>query len=264
MLRDHLIRLGVAGALDKLAQKYFQVEFLNEERLPRSENGPVLLVMNHRAFFGLEVYLLGSRLYSRDRNFDFRPLVWKGFTEGAAGAWFRSMGCDTVSIERGSALLEKGVNVLILPEGVGATDVRNRFNAFRTGYLRILKQQPVPIIPIGFSGVDESIPWWISHNRFLAETFMKPVDPSFDFFLMPKLPVPRPTKVVFKVGDPIHVSADELNDEDAIHRHNESIKSTVMNLADEAETHRRASIAKSTLNRWWHKLAEGRIQQLPF
>jgi len=64
--------------------------------------------------------------------------------------------------------------VLVLPEGVGATDVRNRFNAFRTGYLRILKEEPVPIIPIGFSGVDEAIPWWVLRNRFLADTFMKP------------------------------------------------------------------------------------------
>ena len=264
MLRDHLIRWGVADALNKFAEKYFQVEFLNEHRLPGSEDGPVLLVMNHTAFFGLEVYLLGSRLYSRDRDFDFRTLVWEGFTQGAAGAWFRSMGCDTVSIERGSALLENGVNVLILPEGVGATDVRNRFNTFRTGYLRIIKEQPVPIIPIGFSGVDESIPWWVLRNRFLADTFMKPVDPSFDFFLLPKVPVPRPTKVVFSVGEPIHLSAEQLSGEDAIHRHNESIQGVIARLADQAESHRRASVEESPLNRWWHRLAAGRIQQLPF
>ena len=55
MLRDHLVRLGVADALDQFGEKYFQVEFLNEDRLPDSSTGPVLLVMNHTAFFGLEV-----------------------------------------------------------------------------------------------------------------------------------------------------------------------------------------------------------------
>jgi 1-acyl-sn-glycerol-3-phosphate acyltransferase len=264
VLRDHLIRLGVADALDKFAEKYFQVEFLNEGRLPGSKDGPVLLVMNHTAFFGLEAYLLGSRLFSRDPDFDYRTLVWKGFSEGAAGPWFRAMGCETISIERGSTLLKQGKNVLVLPEGVGATDVRNRFNAFRTGYLRILKEEPVPIIPIGFSGVDEAIPWWVLRNRFLADTFMKPVDSSFDFFLVPKVPIPRPTKVVLSVGEPIHLSAEDLSSEEGIQTQNEAIKSVVTSLADEAEAHRQATIEGSTLNRWWHKLAAGRIQQLPF
>jgi len=264
VLRDHLIRWGVADALDKFARTYFQVEFLNEERLPDAQSGPVLLLMNHTAFSGLEVYLLGSRLFRRDPDFDFRPLVWKGFSEGAAGPWFRTMGADTVSVERGSALLKSGINVLILPEGIGATDVRNRFNQFRTGYLRILREQSVPIIPIGFSGVDESIPWWVLKNKFLADSFMKPVDPSFDFFLLPKAPIPRPTKIVFSVGEPIHVPADDLQQEDLVQTHNENIKSIVMGLTDEAEAHRKASIELSAVNRWWHKLAEGRIQQLSF
>ena len=264
MLRDHLIKLGVADALDKIGETYFQTEFLNEDRLPDSSSGPVLLVMNHTAFFGLEVYLLGSRLFSRDPDFDYRTLVWKGFTEGAAGPWFRVMGCETISIERGSALLKQGRNVLVLPEGVGATDVRNRFNAFRTGYLRILKEHPVPIVPIGFSGVDEAIPWWVSRNQFLANTFMKPVDPSFDFFLVPKMPIPRPTKVVFSVGEPIHLLAEDLGTEEGIQAQNEAVKSAVTSLADEAEAHRQASVEGSTVNRWWHRLAAGRIQELPF
>ena len=264
VLRDHLVRLGVAGALDKFAKKYFQAEFLNEDRLPGADDGPVLLVMNHTAFFGLEVYLLGLRLFSRDPEFDCRTLVWRGFIEGPAGPWFRAMGCETISIDRGATLLKQGRNVLVLPEGVGATDVRNRFNPFRTGYLRILKEQPVPIIPIGFSGVDEAIPWWVAKNQFLAETFMKPVDPSFDFFLVPKMPVPRPTKVVFSVGEPIHISAEELGSEEGVQARNEAIKSAVTSLADEAEAHRQASIESSTANRWWHRLAAGRIQELPF
>jgi len=56
VLRDHLIRLGVADALDKFAEKYFQVEFLNEGRLPGSKDGPVLLVMNHTAFWPGSVF----------------------------------------------------------------------------------------------------------------------------------------------------------------------------------------------------------------
>jgi len=146
-----------------------------------------------------------------------------------------------------------------MPEGVGATDVRNRFNRFHTGFLRMIQDHPVPIVPIGFYGVDEAIPWFVSHNKLLVDKLMKPVDPKFDFMIIPKVPLFRPTKIVFKVGEPIHLTKKDLNSEDKIQTKTREIQSTIEQLADEAEQHREEMINSSPLNSVFHKLLQGKI-----
>ncbi|MDX5299695.1 MAG: 1-acyl-sn-glycerol-3-phosphate acyltransferase [Gammaproteobacteria bacterium] len=262
MLRDRLVSVGAPRVLDTLASAWFQVEFLGEEHLQSLREQPVMLVMNHTAFFALEVYLLGNRILRHYPELDLRTLVWKGFTQGPAGVWFRGLGCETASIARGRELLAAGKTVLIMPEGVGATDVRNRLKTFRTGYLRMLEETPVPIIPIGFHGVDEAMPWIVARNRFLEERLMKPVDPNFDFVLFPRLPLMRPSKIVFSIGAPITLNSADLASEERIRRTNMLIRQRVSALMHEAEYHRSRRIHGSTLNRWWHRAVEGRTVQL--
>ncbi len=262
MLRDKLIRAGVHNLVDKLAGTWFQAEFIGEKNLDLLQNQNAMIVMNHTAFFALEVYLLGARLLRHHPKQDFRTLVWKGFAEGAAGLWFREMGCETASVARGRAILKEGKNVIIMPEGVGATDVRHRMNHFRTGYLRMLAETNVPIIPVGFYGVDQSIPWLVLHNKFLEEKLMKPVDPNFDFLLFPKLPIFRPTKIVFAIGEPIHIPDHALEKEQQVHFWNTVVKNKISALMTEAEKHRAKTISASRINRMWHKLIEGKISQL--
>lgn len=259
---QQLKKLGIPTYFHAIAKRYFQLEILNDEKVPYARDGNVMFVMNHTAFFGLEVYLFGSFLHARDTELDFRTLVWKGFAEGPMGPWFRAMGCATASIGTGAKLLRDGKTVLILPEGVDATDVRQKFNTFHSGFLRMIKEHPVPIIPIGFTGVDEAIPWWVTENPLLAEKFMKPVNPAFDFFMMPKLPTLRPTKVVFKVGDPIHLSADDLATEEKLKNQVSNVRGVIEGLVADAEVHRAASINRSPLNSAFHRLVEGKITHI--
>lgn len=218
--------------------------------------------LNHTAFFGLEVYLLVSFLLSRDPQLNIKTLVWEGFAEGPLGPWFRAFGCETVKIDSAVESLKGGVSILIMPEGVDATDVRNRFNVFHTGFLRMIKQYQVPIIPIGFYGVDQSIPWWVTHQKSLVEKFMKPVNPNFNFFLIPKLPILRPTKIVFNVGQPIMLTAKSLETEDKIRRKTQEIRTVIETLVDQAEAYRTEKIESSIWNRIFHKMVEGKITYL--
>lgn len=262
MLRDHLVKMRVPKLLDAFSRRYFQLEVLHPERLKLKANQPALLVMNHTAFFAMECYLIGSHILSQNPNIDLRTLVWKGFSEGPAGLWFRNIGCETASISRGKQLLSEGKTVLIMPEGVGATDVRNRLNHFHSGYLRILQTENVPVIPIGFHGIDQSIPWYVGYHRYLEEKLMKPVDPNFDFLLFPKLPAPRPTKVVFNVGEAIHVPPHALDTEQGVNFWNKVIKNKISDLMDDAEQHRHSQVNKTWSNRLFHQLVEGSITQL--
>lgn len=268
-IRETLVRSPAPKLITEIAKRYFQLEVLHTNKLPKHRDGNVMFVMNHTAFFGLEVYLMGSYLYANDTSLDMRTLVWEGFSEGPMGEWFTTLGAETAKIARGTELLTEGKSVLIMPEGVDATDVRNKLNVFHTGYLRMIQGalaagKTVDIVPIGFSGVDQAIPWWVTNNEFLVNKVMKNVDPNFDFFLLPKLPAPRPTKVVFNVGDPITLSADDLSTEEKLKARNHLILDEIEGLMDAAEKHRANTINSNPINRLYHKVVAGSISRLPF
>lgn len=268
-IRETLVRSPAPKLITEFAKRYFQLEVLNQQRLPKHKDGNVMFVMNHTAFFGLEVYLVGSMLYANDPSLEMRTLVWEGFSEGPLGEWFTTLGAETAKIGRGVELLMDDKSVLIMPEGVDATDVRNKLNVFHTGYLRMIQGalaegKSIDIVPIGFSGVDESIPWWVTNNEFLVNKVMKGVDPSFDFFLLPKLPAPRPTKIVFNVGEPISLSSDDLATEEKLKARNHIILDEIESLMDEAASHRQEKINNNPVNYWYHKLIAGQISRLPF
>lgn len=253
---------GLFPPIYKLLKRYFQLEVLNGENIFKSGNPNCMIVMNHTAFFGLEVYLLGTYILAHQPDFHFKTLVWKGFTEGPAGLWFKSLGCQSAKLSTGIDLLKAGDNVLILPEGVDATDVRNQFNVFHTGYLRMLAENPVPIVPIGFYGVDEAIPWFVSHNEHLVKLTTKKVMDHFDFFLFPKPPLPRPVKIVYKVGNPIHLTADMLDTEEKIRSQNDKIRHKIEDLVFQAQAHRKQTIQSNPINAFFHKLLDGKITVL--
>ncbi|WP_369600489.1 lysophospholipid acyltransferase family protein [Hahella sp. SMD15-11] len=259
MLRDTLVKWRVTNALETFFRHYFQLDVLGRERLGILREEPVMLVMNHTAFFALECYMIGSVILADHPEADFRTLVWKGFSEGPASPWFRHLGCETATIANGVRLLRDGHSVLIMPEGIDATDVRNRMNRFHTGYLRMLREHPVPIVPIGFHGVDQAIPWIVAHQPVLEKKLMHPVNPDWDFLLIPRLPIFRPAKVVFAVGEPIRLQPEALADEAALQATNRHIQGVISGLMDEAESHRRECIERSGLNRWFHRLVEAPV-----
>ena len=61
-MQNPLSKPDLASAVQKIAQRYFQLEVIGGEKIPRFADQNCLLVMNHTVFFELEVYLFGSFL----------------------------------------------------------------------------------------------------------------------------------------------------------------------------------------------------------
>lgn len=257
LFRDALVKNGAIDRFDRFNKRYFQLEILGDEYLPSFTQGNVMFVMNHTAFFGLEVALLMAHLLHKDPEHDFRILAWRGFVNGLLGPWFRRMGCQEATIKNGIDLLARGKSVLIMPEGVGATDVRNTFNHFHTGYLRMLKEVPVPIVPIGFYGVDQANPWLVYSHPSLSKLWERAIGQPFDFLLAPKFPVFRPVKVVLNVGKPIHFQTEDLANEAALQASNQRIRSTIIELVNGAEKYRTTRINDSRANQLLHRFLDG-------
>lgn len=249
----------------RVAKIYFQFEALGVANLPDLKNENVLFVMSHTAFFGLDGYLLAGQLAELGIDRPLRTLVWRRFLDGPMGRWFKTLGCIDASVENASEALLRGENVVVMPEGTDATDVRNRINTFHTGYLRIAQRVPgLKIVPLGFYGVDQAIPWWVTTNKFIVKKMMEPLDIGLDFYLLPKVPFPRPTKVVFAFGEPITYNPQDLETETALQSRNREMRDRIRKLIDQCEEHRDTTIKSSLANTIFHKLVGGETTILPW
>ena len=239
-------RLEVHGAVDAL---------------PDWRTRPSIFVMNHTAILGLEVYLLYAAL-RRVRPGLPRPrtTVWPPFLEmPGVGAFYRAGGALAMSVAGCSAALRAGQSVLILPEGPDATDVRDVVGTFHAGFLRVVQAMAaegieVPVVPLGWAGVDEANPWWVTTRPELVKLLMKPFMPRFDFALVPRPPLLRPSKVVFVAGEPMDF-AGRLGDESALRAEVTRVRERVVDLVGEAARLRELAIDGSAAERVLHAVA---------
>jgi len=165
-----------------------------------------------------------------------------------------------MSVEGAAGALRAGESVLILPEGPDATDVRDEIGPFHAGFLRVVKQlleegREVPVVPLGWAGVDEANPWWVTTHPWLVRTLMKPAMPRFDFAIVPKPPLLRPSKVVFFAGTAERFSAADLADEPRLRAEVARIRDRVTELVAQAKWIREARIEASPRERLVHALA---------
>jgi 1-acyl-sn-glycerol-3-phosphate acyltransferase len=256
---------GVESWLLPALSRWFRLEAHGAtDRIPAWDREPSIFVMNHTAVLGLEVYLLYALLREL-RPEARRPAttVWPPFlTMPGLGAFYRAGGCIPMSVEGASAELRAGRSVLILPEGPDATDVRDEVGPFHAGFLRVARElageRVVPIVPFGWAGVDEANPWWVSTHPTVVRLLMKPMMPKFDFALIPRPPLLRPSKVVFVAGEPLRFTAEELGGEPAIRAAVARTRATVIALVEEAKRLREESIEKSAAEQWIHRLTGSR------
>jgi len=156
-----------------------------------SEDGPALIICNHVSFVDA---LVISAAVPRPIRFVmesaiFRMPVVNVFARGMKAIPIASAKEDREAMERAFAIvaaeLRDGNLVCIFPEGKLTAD--GNMNIFRPGMTRILTETPVPVIPIGISGLWTSMfsraeknIWRRLPRRFFAKltvTIGVPVEP---------------------------------------------------------------------------------------
>jgi 1-acyl-sn-glycerol-3-phosphate acyltransferase len=239
--------------------KYFRVELEGEvERIPSWQREPCIFVMNHTALIGLEVYLLHAALEQlRPGAPRPRTTVWPPFLKvPVLGNWYRAGGCLAMAVDPVVEVLRTGDSVLILPEGPDATDVRDEIGPFHAGVLRVVRELSgeldVPVVPLGWSGIDEANQWFVTTNSLLVKLLMKPAMPTFDFALLPRLPLLRPSKVVFCAGEPMRFAASDLDTEPKLRTQLARVRDTVVGLVGRAKDLRAKRIDESPAERLLH------------
>jgi 1-acyl-sn-glycerol-3-phosphate acyltransferase len=214
-----------------------------------------VFVMNHTALLGIEVYLFHAALERvRPDAPRIRTTVWPPFLEvPVLGSWYRSGGCLAATVDGVVSCLRGGDSVLILPEGPDATDVRQEVGPFHAGFLRVVQELQgeleVPVVPIGWYGVDEANPWIVTTRPSLVKLLMKPAMPRFDFAIVPRLPVLRPSKVVMSAGHAMRFRADELDTEAKLRARVQRVRDQVIELIGEARARRAERMQSSLVER---------------
>ena len=260
---------GIASAerwLLPLLARYFRLELRGAAaRIPAWEREPCVFVMNHTALLGLEVWLLFAALKAlRPDAPRPRATVWPPFLEvPGLGPFYRAAGCMPMTVEGAAATLRAGESVLILPEGPDATDVRDEIGPFHAGFLRVVKAlldegRQVPVVPLGWAGVDEANPWWVTTHPLLVRMLMKPAMPRFDFALLPRPPLLRPSKVVFVAGSPERFAARDLADEAKLRAQLGRMRDRVIELVVQAKWIREARIEASRGEQLLHAIGRCR------
>jgi hypothetical protein len=168
-----------------------------------------------------------------------------------------------MTVDGAAGALRAGESVLILPEGPDATDVRDEVGPFHAGFLRVVKRlldegRQVPVVPLGWAGVDEANPWWVTTHPLLVRALMKPAMPRFDFALLPRPPLLRPSKVVFVAGAPQRYGSAELADETKLRAEVTRMRERVIELVVQAKWIREARIEASRIERLLHTLTRCR------
>ncbi len=256
-LIQKLKREGRLPQMNAFLEQYFQLEILGEENLPSAGDGPVMLVSKHAPFLQLDTMLLLLRMAQREPNRIIRPLAWRGFLRWPLSRVARGVGARPASITEGVQILRRGESLLIYPEGIDAGDPRKEMNHFHSGFLRMLAQQPVPVIPIGHYGFNESLPWMVTRNSLLVEKLMKPINPRYDYLAIPKSPLPRPVKIVFNIGEAVDIPPQALQREAGIQRWKELMQELLLDLCRDARDRRERAVRANPLNQKYHEMLDG-------
>jgi 1-acyl-sn-glycerol-3-phosphate acyltransferase len=241
--------------------RYFRLELAGDvAAIPQWSREPCIFVMNHTAILGLEVYLLNAALHRlRPDAPPPHTTVWPRFLSmPVIGGFYRAAGCIPMSIDGATAALRAGDSLLILPEGPDATDVREAVNRFHSGFLRVVRalqgERDIPVVPFGWAGVDEANPWRVITNPALVRLLMKPLMPRFEFALLPRPPMFRPSKVVFVVGAPLRFTRADLAGEAALAAQVTRVREAVIALVAQATALRRDRIEHSAAERLLHRV----------
>ncbi len=240
--------------VNRFLAHYFQLEILGEENLPVMGDGPVMLVSRHAPLLQLDTLILLLRLAEREPARIVRPLAWQGFLRGPWSGLARGLGARPASITEGVRILRSGESLLVFPEGLETHDPAAEINPFHTGFLRMLAQQPVPVIPIGHYGFGEALPRIMTRNSQLLKRL---TSPGLDYLAIPKTPIPRPVKVVFNVGEAVTIPPEALAKEAGIQRWRQLVSELILDLCRDARDRRERAVRATPMKRRYHDILDG-------
>jgi 1-acyl-sn-glycerol-3-phosphate acyltransferase len=222
-------RLSLPALL--LYEHYFRCRTHDIDRMPA---GRVLVVANHAGQLPFDGLMLATSLLLEAEP----PRIARGMGE----YWIPTIPGFNVVAARGGTLvgtpenctlmLRGGECVVVFPEGVRGMNklYRDRYvlQRFGTGFMRLALETATPIVPVGIVGSEEQQPGlanWSGLGRLLGMPAF-PVTPTFPW-LGPLGLFPLPVRYHLYFGEPMRFEGDPNEEDAAIERRVESVRSAI-------------------------------------
>jgi len=232
-----------ANWIKVLHDYYLRTEHVGhvQECLELARKEHVIFISNHA--ITVEAVLLGYFLL-KEKAGKIGTLVYpEAFKLPLIREFFRSVQCVPISVEAGVATLKKR-HLLVFPEGmdfIAGMVNPQRVPRFHKGFLRMAKtyleetgHDSVRIIPIGHVGIEKTFKFWVIRNEKLLDTLVRPFA-SYPFFVLPKLPLLFPSKVVMNWGLPHKIPLDDLKKDRKMSQMANHFRSNLLALKNRAQ-----------------------------
>ncbi len=229
---------------------YFKTEHVGhtKEVIQVAKKEPVIFISNHANT--LEVVLIHYFFHLHQLGI-LRTLVYKeAFRLPLIREIFRMGQCLPVSVEAGKEALKKN-HVLIFPEGMEFIKrylKQDYVVKFHKGFLHIAREflqetgaKRIHVVPVGHDGVDYTVKFWVVNQPWLVEKFIKPYL-HYPFFILPKVPLIFPSKVVMNWGVPRSLTFNELKDDKSISKLTQEFRGTMVRLRHRARQLRKMDL----------------------
>jgi len=202
-----------------LHSAYFRTTHMGEISLAmeQAKRDHLIVISNHA--LTIEALLIAWTLYVEDAG-KIGTLVYPdAFKIPVIREFLRACQCRPVSVNCGSQCL-KDRHILLFPEGMEfLTGLQgpDEMAPFHSGFLRIARnylketgRKTIRVLPVAHVGIERSLKFWVIRNKAFLDTFIRPWS-NYPFWIIPKLPVFLPTRVVMNWGKPIRLHRNQLN-----------------------------------------------------
>lgn len=156
--REELLYKAFPYFFTELASKYFRVEVVGAEHLPR--RGPALICPNHSGVSGFDGMVLHHEILKACGRYP-RVLTHKlWFVNKTTAVPARRFGFYEASLNNGISALNKKQLVVLFPEGEQGnfkpSSKAYQLQEFRRGFVRMALETGTPIIPTLILGAEET------------------------------------------------------------------------------------------------------------
>lgn len=210
--RDTLLYQVMPRFLMEIMAKYFRVEIIGTENIPR--HGRAIIAPNHSGVSGFDAMLLSHEVWKASQR---RPRVlthhlW--FLTKTTALPANRLGFIEATMANGVSALNKNQMILIFPEGESGnfkpSSRRYHLQEFRRGFIRMALQTGSPIVPTIIIGAEET---HINLSQLELTKYLRGLVLPLPLNV---IPLPSKWKIIFLEPIKLPYKADSANDRDLV------------------------------------------------
>ncbi len=226
-----------------LHNAYFRTTHMGEiaAAMESAKKEHLIIISNHA--LTIEAMLIAWTLY-REQAGKIGTLVYPdAFKIPIIREFLKACQCSPVSVNCGVNCL-KDRHVLLFPEGMDflpGLDGPESMHPFHSGFLRIAQnylkesgRKTVRVLPVAHVGIEKSLKFWVIRNKLFMDLFIRPWS-NYPFWIIPKLPVFLPTRVVMNWGKPIRVHRNQIDSPEKLLKQCDRFHDLVRDMRKEAD-----------------------------